>query len=49
MDTGNDSAREIREYFIPNFTEWKEHDKYEKAFDRLLGNLRAGEKAVGGG
>jgi uncharacterized protein YjbI with pentapeptide repeats len=47
-DTGKDSAREIREYFIPDFSEWKEHDKYKKAFDGLLGDLKAG-RAVSGG
>jgi hypothetical protein len=40
-DTGKDSAREIREYFIPDFSEWKNHDKYQKAFDRLLYDLKA--------
>ena len=25
-DTGKDSAREIREYFIPDFSNWKNHD-----------------------
>jgi TIR domain/Pentapeptide repeats (8 copies) len=39
-DAGKDSAREIREYFIPDFSEWKEHDKYKKAFERLLGDLK---------
>jgi len=24
-DTGKDSAREIREYFIPDFSNWKNH------------------------
>jgi hypothetical protein len=45
-DAGKDSAREIREYFIPDFSEWKEHDKYKKAFERLLGDLKAGERRV---
>jgi TIR domain len=40
-DAGKDSAREIREYFIPDFSGWKEHDKYKKAFERLLGDLKA--------
>jgi hypothetical protein len=31
-DAGKDSAREIREYFIPDFSNWKEHDSY-KVFD----------------
>lgn len=44
-DTGKDSAREIREYFIPDFSEWKEHDKYKKAFERLLGDLKAGRRS----
>jgi hypothetical protein len=33
-DTGKDSAREIREYFIPDFSNWKDHDSYSKAFER---------------
>jgi uncharacterized protein YjbI with pentapeptide repeats len=38
-DTGKDSAREIREYFIPDFSHWKDHDAYTIAFDRLLRDL----------
>ncbi len=45
-DAGKDSAREIREYFIPDFSEWKHHDKYKKAFERLLRDLKAGEGKV---
>ena len=40
-DTGIDSAREMREYFIPDFSNWKDHDWYGKAFDRLLRDLKA--------
>jgi uncharacterized protein YjbI with pentapeptide repeats len=40
-DTGKDSAREIREYFIPDFSNWKDHDSYQQAFQRLLRDLRA--------
>jgi hypothetical protein len=40
-DIGKDSAREIREYFIPDFSNWKDHDSYLKAFDRLLRDLEA--------
>ena len=43
-DVGKDSAREIREYFIPDFSNWKDHDSYQKAFGRLLRDLNA-EKA----
>jgi hypothetical protein len=39
-DAGKDSAREIREYFIPDFSNWKDHDAYERAFDRLLSYLQ---------
>jgi uncharacterized protein YjbI with pentapeptide repeats len=40
-DTGKDSAREIREYFIPDFSGWKDHDQYQKAFDQLMKGLKA--------
>jgi hypothetical protein len=40
-DTGKDSAREIREYFIPDFSNWKDHDSYQQAFQRLLRDLKA--------
>jgi hypothetical protein len=43
-DIGKDSAREIREYFIPDFSNWKDHDSYLKAFDRLLRDLKASVK-----
>jgi hypothetical protein len=39
-DTGKDSAREIREYFIPDFSNWKNHDAYQVAFQRLLRDLK---------
>jgi uncharacterized protein YjbI with pentapeptide repeats len=43
-DTGKDSAREIREYFIPDFSNWKDHDSYQMAFQRLVRDLKAEEK-----
>ena len=42
-DTGKDLAKEVREYFIPDFSNWKDHDAFEKAFERLLRDLRAEE------
>ena len=45
-DTGKDSAREIREYFIPDFSRWKEHEPYQEAFDRLLRDLKSEDAAV---
>lgn len=40
-DTGNDAAREIREYFIPDFSDWKNHNAYLNAFKRLLQDLKS--------
>jgi len=39
-DEGIDLAEEIREYFIPDFSNWKDHDAYKRAFDRLLKDLQ---------
>jgi hypothetical protein len=44
-DTGKDSAREIREYFIPDFTGWDtDHGRYKAAFEKLLKGLKAEDK-----
>ena len=42
-DRGKDSAREIREYYIPDFSHW-ESDRvgYQKEFERLVAALKAG-------
>ena len=40
-DIGKDMAREIREYFVPDFSNWKDHDSYQQVFDRLLRDLKA--------
>jgi hypothetical protein len=40
-DIGKDSAREVREYFIPDFSNWKDRDSYVRAFDSLLHDLKA--------
>src|ERR1019366_8324081 len=40
-DVGDDSASEIREYFIPDFSNWKDHDEYQTALERLLRDLKA--------
>jgi hypothetical protein len=45
-DTGKDSAREIREFFIPDFSDWKIHDSYKKAFDRLVKDLQGKSDAA---
>jgi uncharacterized protein YjbI with pentapeptide repeats len=43
VDTGKDSAREVREYFIPDFSNWRDHDSYQAAFQRLVRDLKAKE------
>jgi len=42
-DTGKDSAREIREYYIPDFSNWQNYDSYHEAFDHLLRDLMPGD------
>jgi hypothetical protein len=44
-DTGKDSAREVREYFIPDFSNWKAADSYQEALRRLVKNLKT-DKSV---
>jgi hypothetical protein len=39
-DTGKDSAREMREYFIPDFSNWKNYDAYQASFRGLLRDLK---------
>ncbi len=39
-DIGKDMAVEVREYFIPDFSKWKEHDAYRVAFERLVRDLK---------
>ena len=43
-DTGKDSAREIREYLIADFSNWKNHDLYRRELDALLRDLKAKRK-----
>jgi len=43
-DIGKDSAREVREYFIPDFSEMN-YDSYQRAFERLVDSLKASEPA----
>ena len=43
-DSGKDLAAEVREYYIPDFSNWKDHDSFESEFDKLLRDLRATEK-----
>lgn len=38
--TGKDLAIEVREYFIPDFSNWKDPDSFEAAFEKLLRDLQ---------
>ncbi len=40
-DIGKDMAVEVREYFVPDFSRWKEHDAYREGFERLVRDLKA--------
>ena len=39
--TGKDLAREIAEYFIPDFASWKDHDSFQNGFEQLLKDLKS--------
>jgi len=43
-DSGKDLAAEVREYYIPDFSNWKDYDSFESEFAKLLSALRATEK-----
>ena len=40
-DGGKDLAVEVREYYIPDFSNWKHHDSFEFEFAKLLSALKA--------
>ena len=42
-DAGKDLGVEVREYYIPDFSNWKNHDAFEKEFAKLIRDLRAAE------
>jgi uncharacterized protein YjbI with pentapeptide repeats len=39
-DTGKDIAEEIREYFIPDFSDWTEPGVFEREFEKLRRDLK---------
>ncbi len=39
-DTGEDLAEKVREYHIPDLSEWKDHDAFERGFADLMRDLR---------
>jgi hypothetical protein len=40
-DTGTDLAVEVRKYYIPDFSKWKDNDMFEAAFERLYRDLKS--------
>ena len=40
---GSILARTVREYHIPDFSNWKDHEAFEAAFAKLLEDLKAEE------
>jgi hypothetical protein len=42
-DTGKDSAREIREYYIPDFSQWERPKKFKEEFEKLVRDLKRAE------
>jgi uncharacterized protein YjbI with pentapeptide repeats len=41
ISTGIDLAEEIRQYFIPDFSNWKDHDSFQKGFEKLVKDLKS--------
>lgn len=39
-DEGRDLAQEIREYYIPDFSDWKNHDTFAKEFAKLRKDMQ---------
>ena len=44
-DTGRDLAVELREYYIPDFSDWRDPESFDMAFSRLLGDLASNVEA----
>jgi uncharacterized protein YjbI with pentapeptide repeats len=43
-DLGEDTARAVREYFIPDFTGWEtDHGRYVASFEKLLASLKSAD------
>jgi len=40
-DSGEDLAEKVREYHVPDFSQWKDEDAFEKAFGELMRDLKA--------
>lgn len=45
-ESGQDLAALLREYHIPDFSDWQNSDSFQKAFRRLLEDLKAGDTTM---
>lgn len=43
-DSGKDLPVEVREYYIPDFSNWRDHDVFEQEFEKLQRDLKADQK-----
>ena len=49
-DLGEDTARAIREYFVPDFSGWEtDHGRYLESFEKLLASLKSVDMKPGDG
>jgi uncharacterized protein YjbI with pentapeptide repeats len=49
-DLGEDTARTVRDYFIPDFSGWKvDHGRYLASFEKLLASLKNASSVTPGG
>lgn len=47
---GIDIAKIVREYFIPDLSDWKtNHDTYQQSFEKVVASLKSADAAVIGG
>jgi hypothetical protein len=47
MESDHPWARKLRSRNIGDFTGWKDHDRFRKAFDRLIRDLKADQTIKG--
>ena len=49
IDLGEDTAQEIRQYFLPDFSDWKtNHDGYQRSFEKVVAALKSDGEVMSG-
>jgi uncharacterized protein YjbI with pentapeptide repeats len=46
IDSKKDLAIEVREYYVPDFSNWKDHDAFEAEFEKLVEALKADQQGI---